>query len=74
MKDELIATAYTMFLTVAVFASPVLLEWYVTEILGREYIIENMPVGVVVFMVILFIAQILLAVYFWINAFNPEEK
>ena len=74
MKNKLIATAYTMFLTVAVFASPVLLEWYVTKILGREYGLENIPVGVAMFMVILFIAQILLAVYFWINAFNTEEK
>jgi hypothetical protein len=74
MKDKLIAIGYTMFLTVAVFASPVLLEWYVIEILGRKYLIENMPVGVAMFMGILFIAQMLLAVYFWTNAFKTEEK
>jgi hypothetical protein len=73
MKNKLIATAYTLFFAFTVFALPVLLEWYVTEILGREYIIENMPVGVVIFMVILFIAQILLAIYLWSNAFNTEE-
>jgi hypothetical protein len=74
MKNKLIAIAYTLFLTVSVFASPVLIEWYVIEILGREYLIENMPIGVALFMGILFIAQMLLAVYFWINAFKTEEK
>jgi hypothetical protein len=74
MKNKLIAIAYTMFLTVAVFASPVLLEWYMTGILGREYVFENMPVGVVLLMVILFIGQLLLTIFFWMNAFNTEEK
>ena len=74
MKNKLIAIGYTLFLTVSVLASPVLFEWYMTEILGREYVFENMPVGVVLLMIILFIGQLLLTIFYWMNAFNTDEK
>ena len=74
MKRKITATLYTLFFGFTVFASPVFLEWYLVDFLHRSNDFVDIPFGVAMFVLMMFVAQSGLSVYLWARVFDEDLK